>query len=369
MNSLEYAPEPVSFLEPTREKKTATAAARNSNLDLLRAAAILLVLVYHIGEFMPNLPWLTQRYLELGAYGVDLFFVLSGWLIGTLIWKERARFGNLDLPRFWARRWLRTIPVYLVVLPIAFAGVYFARGEKFDPSYLLFLQNYKPQIPYFTVSWSLCVEEHFYLFLPLVLALLTLCRTPLRLAFPLLLGAAIAIPFLDPRATPGQPLGISVTATHLNLAGLILGLWMSYLYVNEPRHWPPFRRFTGWLIAPLLLGILLYPVIDNRLLYYFSDLYVGMLCAGILAQIVDAQAIGISRSKLIAFIAITSYSVYLTHAMVINALTAFADRVGVPRVTVVPVIFVAVFAIGGILYHLVEKPMLAVRDRAVPRRS
>ena len=82
-------------------------AKRNVNLDLLRATAISMVVVYHLIQNSPvSQPKLIQV-VVFGQYGVDLFFVLSGWLIGRLYWKEHARFGSVDLLRFWARRWMR----------------------------------------------------------------------------------------------------------------------------------------------------------------------------------------------------------------------------------------------------------------------
>src|SRR5437867_2985585 len=124
-------------------------ANRDCQLDLLRAVAILMVVAYHLIQTSPVRPPPTVRFWRAGEYGVDLFFVLSGWLIGGLYWKERARFGNVNLLRFWARRWLRTIPPYLAALAVAWLAVFFERRQPFDWGYLLFIQNYYPQMPYF----------------------------------------------------------------------------------------------------------------------------------------------------------------------------------------------------------------------------
>ena len=76
--------------------------ARNRNLDLLRAIAITMVVVYHTAHTTPSLRPVTNY----GEYGVDLFFVLSGWLVGGLYWRERFSFGNVRIVGFWIRRWL-----------------------------------------------------------------------------------------------------------------------------------------------------------------------------------------------------------------------------------------------------------------------
>lgn len=103
--------------------------SRNSNLDLVRALTITLILIHHIGQFLPNISSIAHRYTSLGAYGVDLFFVLSGWLIGLLYWKEKKQYGDVDLFRFWGRRWMRTIPPYLAVLPVAYGGYILVEGR------------------------------------------------------------------------------------------------------------------------------------------------------------------------------------------------------------------------------------------------
>ena len=103
---------------------------RDSNLDLLRAAAILMVVVYHVAQRWPvALPRLTA-FTQYGEHGVDLFFVLSGWLIGGLLWREHEKFGNVQITRFICRRASRTVPPYLVALAIFYLGVFVTRRER-----------------------------------------------------------------------------------------------------------------------------------------------------------------------------------------------------------------------------------------------
>src|SRR5262245_8323631 len=109
-----------------------SSAERNCQLDLLRATAITMVVAYHVIQMSPEpLPRL-MRFAHAGQYGVDLFFVLSGWLIGSLYWREHKKYGEVDLLRFWSRRWLRTIPPYLAALLLAWLAVYVQRREAFD---------------------------------------------------------------------------------------------------------------------------------------------------------------------------------------------------------------------------------------------
>src|SRR5262249_42887086 len=150
-------------VEPAQSVHLDTApvsAVRNSNLDLLRATAIIMVVAFHLVQNSPEPLPTVVMVTQYGKYGVDLFFVLSGWLIGSLYWKELVEFGSVRLRRFLVRRWLRTLPPYLGALFLSWTAVRIARHQPFDFGYLAFFQNYYPVIPFFLVSWSLCIEEH-----------------------------------------------------------------------------------------------------------------------------------------------------------------------------------------------------------------
>src|SRR5256885_2385524 len=168
-----------------------TIAARNRNLDLLRAIAILMVVTGHLVVQSPTVLLRLRAITDYGQYGVYLFFVLSGWLVGGFYGRERRAFGSVAVMSFWIRRWLRTVPPYLAALLIASLGAYGLRQQSFDFGYLLFVQNYYDHIPFFLVSWSLCVEEHFYLIAPLLfLALRGFAGTRVTIAVFLLLAIA-----------------------------------------------------------------------------------------------------------------------------------------------------------------------------------
>ena len=140
-------------------------------LDLLRALAITFVIIGHANNL------LADNYKIPYIDGVDLFFVLSGFLIGRILLKKfSSKEGNLIkiLRNFWVRRWFRTLPNYFLFLGINILLVYFGliKGElnHYVLSYFVFLQNlYVPVDFIFWESWSLSVEEWFYFLFPLVL--------------------------------------------------------------------------------------------------------------------------------------------------------------------------------------------------------
>ena len=134
---------------------------RYANLDFVRALAILLVVNCHSGSIFAAAP--LSAALQLGGKGVELFFVLSGWLLGRQILIELRQTGRVEFRRFWLRRWMRTLPAYYAVLTVISLYILSRGNQPLRWSYLYFGQAYVSGMPYFGISWSLCVEEHFYL--------------------------------------------------------------------------------------------------------------------------------------------------------------------------------------------------------------
>ena len=148
---------------------------RNYGLDIIRSIAILLVVVSHCTYFLEiesdNPMILILRIL--GAVGVDLFFLLSGFLIGGILLKlienNQIQFSNLII--FWKRRWFRTLPNYFLILIVNIIIVLLLQDDLPENILLffLFLQNITSSHPdFFTEAWSLSIEEYAYLILPLI---------------------------------------------------------------------------------------------------------------------------------------------------------------------------------------------------------
>jgi peptidoglycan/LPS O-acetylase OafA/YrhL len=147
---------------------------RNFGLDLIRCLAILMVLTSHTLLAFYNIPSLSAITFYLGILGVDLFFVLSGFLIGTILIKihsKQVKTTFSDIKGFWIRRWFRTLPNYFLILIVYL--VFFRLYSLYIPYhklplYFVFLQNtFSTNAWFYGVSWSLSVEEWFYLLFPL----------------------------------------------------------------------------------------------------------------------------------------------------------------------------------------------------------
>lgn len=174
-------------------------------LDGLRFLAFLLVFLFHLGGRNENVAALVGRtsaraFRENGWVGVQLFFILSGYLIVTLLLREEAAFGRVDLRAFWIRRILRIWPLFYLTVAIAFLVIPavqggFADGGAFQNLrrhfswFLLFLGNWSMAIQgpvtldSQSILWSVCVEEQFYIIVPLLIALVPgVARIPTVLA-------------------------------------------------------------------------------------------------------------------------------------------------------------------------------------------
>lgn len=227
-------------------------STRLAGLDGLRALAITAVLVFH----------LDPTWLPGGFLGVDVFFVVSGFLITTLLVRERTTTGTVDLPAFWTRRARRLLPALLVCVP---ASVLLARLTEGDllvgigrqvTGAFTFTSNWleiaagsdyfaatSPQL--FMNLWSLAVEEQFYLVWPIaVLLLLALVRRPEARAATALGIAVVSSVLMAVRLDPESPTRVYF-GTDTHVMGLMLGAALAFAWSAPHRAWTT----TSWWSA------------------------------------------------------------------------------------------------------------------------
>ncbi len=344
---------------------------RDAYLDSLRAIAILLVVAYHLAALAPFFTARTLRAFACGRYGVDVFFVLSGWLIGGLYWRELRRFGNVKLRSFLPRRWIRTLPPYFAALPLAWVAAWVDRREPFLPGYLIFVQNYYAIMPFFLVSWSLCVEEHFYVVLPLGLKFFSRIRVSPHwfLAF-LVIISPICRWITSRHGIDTENWDYHFTATHLRFDGLALGFWASYLPFMARRWWLWLRQYSRWLFWGGWSLLVPLPFYSDMLFYRLGFTELALAITMILVHLTGRNPGWIARSRAVHWIALTSYSVYLTHTLMIHvALEVITRAPSLPDAVFFPLSLVLV-ALGGALFYLVfERSSLLLRARFAPRRT
>ncbi|HND62619.1 MAG TPA: acyltransferase [Opitutaceae bacterium] len=342
---------------------------RSFNLDAVRAAAITMVVLAHLAVMSPVRRPTALTLSWIGQFGVDLFFVLSGWLIGGLFWREHAATGGVRWPRFFLRRALRTVPPYLAILPFAWLAVRWFAPDRgaFDPGYLVFLQNYYAKMPYFSVSWSLCVEEHFYLCLPVLVLLALRTRLSVNLLFAgLVLVSPLCRTFLETTPTIDEFSG-RVLATHLRLEGLVLGFWAAGL-----RHWAPtaWARVVGvlrWLVIPALAFVALSPLVPARPFYAWGLTGLAVSFLVVVGLAAESQPWKLPAGDAVARLAAMSYSIYLTHSLVIHVARAASLRLGGWAEPAYWVLGPAAIGVAGYVFSTaVEKTTLRLRDRLLP---
>lgn len=354
---------------------------RNDGLDVARALAILLVLVSHF--LSPFFEWglgYAYGFGFTGAAGVSIFFSLSGFLIGRLLLTLADRgLGGTAIAVFWARRWLRTLPLYYVVLTfmILYSGIPGAGSY-------LFLQNFtfgQPQP--LIVSWSLVLEEFFYLFYPL-----------------LLLAAAVVVP--GQRAVVAVSLSLIVSC---NTARWAVSHW------HFPVEWPsmnPFLRLDccaygvlaacavaggarqAWLRrwAPVILPVAALLIAGQGAVtvglatpgfveairfgawgeFWFTldCMWVPAVAAIAIPALAAATPVlpGLAGSA-VRQVSLLSYALYLVHTVVVSVL----GPVLTPWLAKVPAMMVVALAsvlAAWVLNQAIERPFLRLRDRFVP---
>jgi len=358
-----------------------TTSPRNLQLDVLRGAAVLLVLGRHI-EHTPQLPEpfqsLVGYWYRCGWVGVDLFFVLSGFLVSGLVFEEWKRTGNFVAGRFLIRRGFKIYPAFYLLWLLVFISQWVA-GHGFDVARLLseflFLQNYWQ--PEWRHTWSLAVEEHFYLGLALLCGLRVLANGGRTNPFPPLVwvGGALLIvcPLLRWQAATGDSFDLQrqLFPTHLRIDSLMFGVLLAWFWhFQRPRLEALARPHRGKL---LLLGLaLLAPTLGFSLetdrwmhIIGFSVFALGGALLVLVAATAPVRQPNL-LSRGVARIGFYSYSIYLWHLPVARVLDATLAGKLTPNTWLLAYLAGSLL-VGFVLGRLIEWPALKLRDRWFPK--
>ena len=364
---------------------------RMPGLDLLRALAIVWVMLFHsyiVGG-------LGERFALLQGYGwmgVDLFFVLSGYLIGRQVLAPLARGERFSFATFYRRRAFRVLPAYLVVLALYVGWPALREVPGLSPAwqFLSFTLNLLidyAHAPAFSHAWSLCVEEHFYLLFPLLTvglakrrsmrALLAVCIG--TVLFGLAWRAHVWLHDMAPlQDTDPRGFGLHFVEgiyypTWARLDGLLAGVLLALAETWRPQAWARWRaRSVPLALAGLATTGLALVLFRDRLGLWPSVVGYPLLSGG-LALLVGACALagpGHWRVPGAGWLARISYSLYLSHKL---ALHAVATWLVVPRALHGLAAFACyaagVLLLGAALHYAVERPFLRWRDRPARRTA
>lgn len=335
------------------------------SLDGLRCASILAVLWHHSphGDLTPA----TRGFL-----GVDLFFVLSGFLITTLLLRERAATGTISLRAFYMRRLLRIFPLYYatlfgcVVLALLRPGSAVSQDFlRVLPWYLTYTSNWGPTEDFFAHAWSLAVEEQFYLVWPPILVFAGTRRAVPALAVFLTGNVALDLGLFGPEALE---IGRRLAAFTAIGFGVLLGIAM-----HQPRTFAWLEPFVGrhWSIL-LPLGALAALVWVPGDIAGWPRLAIHLAMTWLVAAAVARTNHGLAsalRQRLVVHIGAISYGMYLLHGLCLIATHALLGRRD-------PGVVVPFFVVGTLLTVVVatashryfERPFLRLKTRFERRR-
>lgn len=358
-------------------------------LDLMRAIAIIMVMCSHILWIVPDMRGITRKLFSVyGILGVDVFFVLSGFLIGRILYKmyTSREFNFKDVTYFWVRRWFRTLPNYYLTLTINILVAIYIGNQLPDQlwKYAFFLHNFSTQLPWFyPESWSLSVEEFAYILGPLLLYLvLFFKKNAARSRSFLQVTLFILLLFIISKLIYNEHEEIRhMRHWTLNVKSIVIyridaiyyGVLAAYISIVKPNFWNSFK-YIGCAFGILVLiamnflipikgwFITEYPQFWN--VWYFIIKSLAIACTLPLLSVMK------SAPKLIripiTYVSILSYAIYVFHYSIIMQLMKYfipsETMAGLDLVIYILVYVLIVFVVSYLVYRLYEKPMTDLRD-------
>ncbi|MES2062882.1 MAG: acyltransferase [Bacteroidota bacterium] len=366
---------------------------RDATIDSIRGVAILLVILHHVnvqviqGSTDPFLNIANHIFKPLitgGWVAVDLFFVLSGFLISGLLFKEYKSKGNIDFSRFFIRRSFKIYPgffVFLVISLITSVVIYhFFGGERpYFKGYMydaLFLHNYLGGV--YITTWSLDVEEAFYILLPIffiaAISLKKLQRSTLVTTYLLLVLIGIIGRITANINIPKYNFLSHYAQTHFRLDALFFGVILSYFYhYDKSLLMNTLIRYSHFIMALCILILLpnFIFIRDNNwvsvVMLAINPLALGLL----LILAIEYKPLFLEKCSWLNFLGVNSYAIYLWHPFINDLLIRNLIPGRSPQrfiIYLLTYLLISVIA-GATATKYIEKPILYFRDKHFRRKT
>lgn len=358
-------------------------------LDIMRAVAIVLVVCSHAVWIFPQTKnTITDLMSIAGVMGVEIFFVLSGFLIGRIIYNlfTAADFNFKTVTYFWIRRWFRTLPNYYLILifNITLALILGTTLPDNLWQYALFIQNFSWEMPlFFGESWSLPIEEFAYIVGPLLLYLVLFLKLKIeksKLFF--IITCSIVLFFFLTKVmynlnTPQSDMifwNVNLKAvTIYRIDAIYYGVLAAYIAIIKPEFWKTYRYL--WLILGALIFLGLNVLIPLKQIFieshpfFWNVLYLPINSIAIaltlpwLSQIKSAPRLIVVPITVVSLI---SYSMYLIHYSVVMQLMKHVfptEELSLSALYIYLLVYVVItIVMSYALYVLFERPMTNLRD-------
>jgi peptidoglycan/LPS O-acetylase OafA/YrhL len=335
---------------------------RNSSIDFYRALAIISVVLFHFNKELP-----------LGYIGVDLFFVISGLLIGGILFKSFYSLKGISFGQFFISRGFKIWPSFYFFLIAGSLLARFFYSEKHPDQiipfndlgrYLFFYQNYTgaPFHWSFDHVWSLCVEEHFYILFPISLILLRKLKTPYSYSL-LIISCLIMLGFfskiLMQYYSHGQD---TYSATNNRLDAFGWGILLSWILLKSPETLAN-KKSNIFLTIFGLLGFVATIIIfvNTQSIFFSKVIFHSLLPLFFTLILAGCYYVNFSRFIVLRFIAYYSYNWYLWHPVLVIYIT---DMFGVGLISLFFYLVVS-FAIAVASTILIEEPFLELRKKVL----
>ncbi len=353
--------------------------------DILRAIAIILVLIHHIPKkWIANMDdsLITEFFWRVytgGWIGVDMFFVLSGFLVSGIYFREYQKSNTISVGSFLLRRGFKIYPTFYFYLLITILISYYSNLEINSKQLfgeVAFIQNYSDRI--WGPTWSLAVEEHFYLFLTLVFFLLrylykdNIFKCIPRL-FIIIASSCLVLRIVTNINDPIFNFATQYQPTHLRIDSLMFGVLICYYYYFKPEKLQFLEKRKYLVLIISILNLLPYFIIGRD----FFDKYdlpsiistIGFTHLNISFGLILIAFWNIPINlnfftKILSFIGKTSYASYLWHAPIVYFLELWFNNIWYTILYLT-----LVFLISYISTVLIEVPFLNLRDKLFPSKS
>lgn len=347
--------------------KINTELHRIFGLDVLRMLAIVFVMLIHGAKFVP------QKYAKYYDYlifdGVGIFFVLSGFLIGGIFIRQmEMEFSWKEIKFFWIKRWTRTLPnYYLFLLLSIIVGLVFGDVPNEVWRHFLFIQNLcTHSIAFFTHSWSLSVEEWFYILLPLIIFLLIKLNISFRKAVLIYIFFTIGMStfgrfytYLSIDNFDYNNFSEMRYAVFYRLDAIMYGVLGAYVYHYFPKFWNENKKIylgisiglfvINWVVSKFVVNDVLYRIMEFTITSFitlFSIPYLNTIQSN---HIIHNKIV----YRVVTIISIISYSLYLINSMVSKGLTYIFNTIMI-GVEEPPIPWIIIFAIFYIAFWCIS---------------